>query len=760
MSKVISGKKYRITVLTDRLLRFEYSEDGQFEDMLTMTVINRDFPDVSAYVRREEQFLIIETDELLVKYDEKPFTSNGLSVELKNFGSCYHYNFQYDNSGQNLYGTVRTLDTIDGGTPLGPGIFGRQGFATLYDGDSPLYDKVLDLFIERREAKTDFYFFGYGRDYYGGLKDFYTLSGATPLIPRYALGNWWSRYFRYTQKSYGNVVEKFKEEEIPLSVAVIDMDWHLTDVDPKYGSGWTGYTWDKELFPDYKRFLKMLKENKLATTLNLHPADGIRAFEDQYTSVAKRMGMDPSTKEPVEFDFGDEKFRDAYFEEVMQPYEKDGVDFWWIDWQQGTGRNKGDVDPLVLLNHYHYKDQEKRNKRPMIFSRYAGPGSHRYPIGFSGDTVCSWKSLEFQPFFTSTASNIGYGWWSHDIGGHMMGDKDNDRLIRWIQFGVFSPIMRLHSSASPFLNKEPWVIAEPYHSVMKSFMRLRHRLVPYLYTENYRAYAEGKPLIRPMYYDFSENEESYNVPCEYGFGDVLFVSAITKPLDDKLKLSCVNAIIPFGRYVDLLSGRVYNGGKKRKLYRDISKIPVLMPAGEILPLAPDSAENGCDCPGKFELIVAAGADGSYTLYEDDGCSMDYRDGKYVTTKFECRYDKKTEKIDVSIKASEGDLSLIPAKRDYDITLIGAGERRTLSIKGVKASEGTAVTFYNVILSGNNHVKEVFEILERAEIEILTKDKIYGAVSSMTSEEFLDWLRSADVLETLKDAITEVFEDIL
>ncbi len=760
MSKVINGEKYRITVLTDRLLRFEYSEEGRFEDMLTLTVVNRDFPDVATYARRDEHFLIVETDELLVKYDEKPFTSNGLLVELKNFGSCYHYNFQYDNSGQNLFGTVRTLDTIDGGTVLGPGIFGKQGFATLYDGNSPLYDKELDLFIDREEAATDFYFFGYGRDYYGGLKDFYKLSGATPLIPRYALGNWWSRYFRYTQESYGEVVDKFKEEEIPLSVAVIDMDWHLTEVDPKYGSGWTGYTWDKELFPDYKRFLKMLKENKLATTLNLHPADGIRAFEDQYSAVATRMGMDPSKEEPVEFDFGDEKFRDAYFEEVMHPYEKDGVDFWWIDWQQGFGRKKGDVDPLVLLNHYHYRDQEKRNKRPMIFSRYAGPGSHRYPIGFSGDTVCSWRSLAFQPYFTSTASNIGYGWWSHDIGGHMMGDKDNDRLIRWIQYGVFSPIMRLHSSASPFLNKEPWVIDEPYHSVMKNFMRLRHRLVPYLYTENYRACAEGKPLIRPMYYDFSENEESYNVPCEYGFGDALFVGAITTPLDDKLKLSFVNAIIPQGRYVDLLSGRVYRGGKKRKLYRDISGIPVLVPAGGILPLAPDSAENGCDCPDKLEIIVAAGAGGSYTLYEDDGCSMDYTDGKYVTTTFECRYDEKAQTIDVAIKASEGDLSLIPGKRDYDITLIGAGERRTLSVKGVKSSEGTAVTFYNVVLSGNDHVKEVFDILERAEIEIVTKDKIYNAVSTKNTQEFLSWLRSADISENLKDAITEVFEDIL
>ena len=760
MSKVISGDKYRITVLTDRLLRFEYSDDRRFEDGLTKTVVNRDFPDVSTYVRREEGMLIIETDELIVRYDEKTFTSNGLSVELKNFGTRYHYSFDYRGSGQNLGGTVRTLDTIDGGLPLGPGIFGKEGFAVLYDGDSPLYDRELDLFFNRKEAALDFYFFGYGRDYYGGLKDFYKLSGQVPLIPRYALGNWWSRYYRYTEDSYMEVVDKFKEEEIPLSVAVIDMDWHLTDVDPKYGSGWTGYTWDKKLFPDYKRFLKRLKDNKLRTTLNLHPADGVRAFEDQYSAVARRMGIDPSSEQPVEFDFGDENFRDAYFEEIMQPYEEDGVDFWWIDWQQGFGRKASDVDPLVLLNHYHYRDQEKRNKRPMIFSRYAGPGSHRYPIGFSGDTVCSWKSLEFQPYFTSTSSNIGYGWWSHDIGGHMMGDKDNERLIRWIQYGVFSPIMRLHSSASPFLNKEPWVIEEPYRSVMKKFMRLRHRLVPYLYTENYRAYAEGKPLIRPMYYDFSDNEESYNVPGEYGFGDALFVGAITTPLDDKLKLSFVNMIIPRGRYVDLLSGRVYNGGKKRKLYRDISQIPVLMAAGTILPLAPDSGENGCECPDKLELYVAAGADGSYTLYEDDGSSTDYRNGKFTTTTFECRFDETEGTVDVVIKPAEGDLSLIPAKRDFDITLLGAGERRTLTVKGVKASEGITVSFDNVSLTGNDHVKEVFDILERAEIEIVTKDKIYNAVRNMPADQFLTWLRSEDFYENLKDAITEVFEDIL
>ena len=98
-----------------------------------------------------------------------------------------------------------------------------------------------------------------------------------------------------------------------------------------------------------------------------------------------------------------------------------------------------------MLNHYHYLDSGRRGNRRLTFSRYAGLGSHRYPIGFSGDTVISWDSLDFQPYFTATASNVGYGWWSHDIGGHMKGTKDDELATRWVQLGVFSPINRLHS---------------------------------------------------------------------------------------------------------------------------------------------------------------------------------------------------------------------------------------------------------------------------------------------------------------------------
>jgi alpha-glucosidase (family GH31 glycosyl hydrolase) len=764
MDYMVCGDKYRISVLTDRLIRLEYSENGQFEDRLTMMVAGRDLKCEAQSVRREDGLLFVETKELLLTYNEKEFASNGLSIELKNFGTCWHYSHEYTGSGRNMRGTARTLDNKDGGCELEAGIFGRDGYAIINDSASPVIvydeDNKDGKFVQRETGALDLYFFGYGKDFYGALKDFYALCGKTPMIPRYALGNWWSRYFKYTEESYNEVLENFEKEQIPLSVAVIDMDWHVTEVDPKYGTGWTGYTWNKEMFPDYKRFLRHLHDCGLSVTLNLHPADGVRAFEDMYKEVAASMGIDPETEEAVEFDFEDPAFRAAYFDKIMHPYEKDGVDFWWIDWQQGTGRKAGDVDPLILLNHYHYKDQEGRNIRPMIFSRYAGPGSHRYPIGFSGDTVCTWKSLQFQPFFTSTASNIGYGWWSHDIGGHMMGDKSNERLIRWIQYGVFSPIMRLHSTSSAFFNKEPWTIEEPYHTVMQEFLRLRHRLVPYLYTENYRAYKEDKPLVRPMYYDNPDNADAYSVGSEYGYGEELLVGAITEPVDEGLKLGSVNMLIPEGRYADILTGRVYRGGKRRKLYRDINTIPVLMKEGGILPLAKDDRSNTTANPSEMEIVVVAGADGKYELYEDDGVSMDFLGGKYATTLFEVSFGGDSLKFTVNPVA--GDLSLIPEKRDYTVKVLGAvsseGEEIVIELKDVDASKGSFAEVTGIKLVGNDHKAEVFKLLDRAWISNMVKDMIFDALGRMNDADFLTWLSGADVSEVLKDAIEEIFED--
>ncbi len=779
---MIIGKNYRITVLTDYLIRLEYSQEGEFVDLPTQIVTGRDMGEVRYKQKEADGKLVVETSKLILTYDQKEFTGPGLSIELKDVGTVWHYSHVYGNSDGNLWGTGRTLDNADGWIQLENGIFGRFGYAVLDDSFSALYKD--GEFIERPGNGTDIYFFGYGREYRKGLKDFFSLCGKTPMVPRYALGNWWSRYHRYSEESYNELLDRMEKEQIPLSVAVIDMDWHITDVDPKYGTGWTGYTWNKDLFPNYKRFLKGLKKRKLATTLNLHPADGVRAFEAQYPAMAKRLGIDPSTEKVVEFDLSQKDLRDAYFEEVMNPYEKDGVDFWWIDWQQGTRNGNTTVDPLFLLNHYHYEDRKKAGNRPMIFSRYAGPGSHRYPVGFSGDTHSTWKSLAFQPYFTSTATNIGYGWWSHDIGGHMLGDKDEDRLIRWIQFGVFSPIMRLHSSNSPFFNKEPWNVSQPYHDIMVNFMQLRHRLLPYLYTANYRAYDEGRMLIEPMYYGYADEDAAYQVPNEYLFGTELIVGAITEKTDPVLRLGRVNMFIPEGRFYDIFTGMIYDGAQRRNIYRKISEIPVLLKAGGIVPMSLEDTQNGTDNPKSFRLLVGAGADGSYEMYEDDGISEDYKEGKGAFTAFATKYDKKSLRLKITISPARGELANIPDERGYEVVIYGidaggkeslkaayvsdAGHKKqlvigydtdrhtaTIILPKTDVTKGQSIVLEGFVPAENDHVKKAFEILELCWCDTLVKERVYDAVRSKTREDFRKWLYETDISDRLKDALTEV-----
>ncbi len=784
--QIVTGRGYRFAVLTDRMIRMEYQKEGHFEDRPSQMAVNRCFAEPAFEVRDEESFLEIETDALLVRYDRGPFSSNGLSVTLKETQCTWNYSVPYGNSDENLFGTARTLDETDGYTNMGLGIFGKRGYAILNDSSSPVMDG--GEYVRREHNGLDLYFFGYGRDFLGGLKDFYALSGKTPLIPRYALGNWWSRYYRYSADSYMELLEHFQKEEIPLSVAVLDMDWHVTAVDQKYGTGWTGFTWDRELFPDYRAFLKKLKEKGVAVTLNLHPADGIRAFEDMYGAVAERMGIDPTTEQAVEFDFSDAHFREVYFEEVLHPYERDGVDFWWIDWQQGTGGD-ADVDPLLLLNHFHYMDQLKNGKRPMVFSRYAGPGSHRYPIGFSGDTVISWRSLHFQPPFTSTASNIGYGWWSHDIGGHMLGDKSDERLIRWIQYGVFSPIMRIHSSNSPFNNKEPWTLEEPYRQIAGEYMRLRHRMVPYLYTAVRAASEEGLPLIQPLYYAYPEEREAYETPEGYQFGPSLLVMPVTGPEDPSLKLGAVSGWIPEGRWVDLFTGQVYRKKGKHRLYRALRDIPVLLKAGGIVPLFADSLQLLDRAPEALQVLLGAGADGSYELYEDDGISMRNEAGEYALTGVEMRWENSLDQeggcsCTIRVLPVRGDEALLPALRRYTFVLAGAaasaatraylmkedGNKTGVSLHGgsrwpfpetdpvsAESGQGLVLRIEGLTLAENDRERMLFDILNRAWIDNLIKEGIFGEWRQAEDEQqFLSRLAGLDVPETLKDAVREIF----
>lgn len=615
----------RLSVLSERILRIERGVGGKFCDAPTQFAMCRDFahPEFEASEN---------TDEVTIRTKRVTFIVRKKDLRV----TCVTESGTASPSPRsNLGGTARTLDGTFGAVRMRKNGKGRDMFffANIRGGvmsangvaeldDSRSFALLPDGSVQpRAEGGKDKYVFAFGKDFLGGLAEYYSLTGSTPLLPKYALGNWWSRYHAYTQDEYISLMDEFARRDVPFTVATIDMDWHIVDDVPKefkphnptQCAGWTGYTFNKELFPDHVKFFADLKERGLAVTMNLHPRDGVRYYEEQYPAMARACGIDPATKKTVEFDLTDEKFRRAYFEILHHPYEDEGVDFWWIDWQQGTKSKMKGLDPLWLLNHYHTEDIRRDGKRGIILSRYAGAGSHRYPIGFSGDTIVCWKSLRLQPWFTALAANVGYTWWSHDIGGHMFGKGDPELYVRWLQFGVFSPVNRLHSTKNG-ISKEPWLYGEDAERIAEDFLRLRHRLLPYLYTANVRTAREGIPIVAPLYY-FWDSPFAFRMRNEYVFGSELLVApVVTKAKKDGYARTTV--WLPEGRWTDFFTGEVYEGERLMTVKSPADRLPVFAKEGAIIPMLAERKGNSqtFDAP---EVRVYRGR-GEYTMYDETG----------------------------------------------------------------------------------------------------------------------------------------------
>lgn len=642
----------RISVLSNMIIRIE---KGAFTDLRTQTVACRNFSNPQFRIDNGKDKVLVVTKTRVFEVDK-----NTLDVSVNFIAEKREE--KADNK-KNLGGTARTLDGtfgLLGGWKgkrekkdhfciehMRKGIFATNGVSEIDDSKTVLLKEDGSV-CQREENSVDKYILAFGDEYLDGLKEFYSLTGYTPLLPKYALGNWWSRYYAYTADEYVSLMDEFVKRNIPVTVATIDMDWHIVKNVPKdaeyksfQGRGWTGYTFEKTLFPDHKKFLADLKARNLAITMNLHPRDGVRYFEEQYEDMAKACGIDPSTKQTVEFDLTNPSFLNAYFDILHHPYEEEGVDFWWIDWQQGTKSKMTGLDPLWLLNHYHTVDNCRDGKRGMILSRYAGVGSHRYPIGFSGDTVVCWRSLKLQPYFTALASNVGYTWWSHDIGGHMFGRGNNELYLRWLQFGVFSPINRLHSN-NKALSKEPWNYPQ-VEELAEQFLRLRHRLLPYLYSANVRTAKEGIPLISPMYY-YNKQDVAYNVKNQYYFGEQMVVAPIISK--GKNGVASSKVWLPKGVWTDFFTGEKYDGEQTACIKCTLDRLPVLVKDGSVIPLLENGESNDMNF-NRLDILFYPGC-GEYTLY-DENSSI-----RFEATKLDDVYklqisvsgDCKTERLNV------------------------------------------------------------------------------------------------------------------
>jgi glycosyl hydrolase family 31 len=748
----VIGPQYRFTMLDDKVLRYEWSADGVFEDRASTFAINRKFPKPEFRVEDTIDELEIITPAYHLAYNKQRFSPNGFFVTLSSKQTERGEEWRYGNATvENLGGTARTLDDIDGRCDMGTGIISKAGYATLDDSDSMLFDGQGFVTTRLPGDRIDGYLFAYGYDFKGAMKSFYAISGSQPAVPRWGLGNWWSRYHAYNQSGYLALMDKFKANNIPLSVAVIDMDWHLVKGENVPHVGWTGYTWNRELFPDPDGFTKALHDRGLKVTLNDHPHAGVHFHEDIYEEMARILGHDTSHRAPILFDPTSPKFIHASLNVLHRKLEERGCDFWWIDWQQGSFCRTPGFDPLWLLNHFHFLDQKqtKSESQALIFSRYAGPGSHRYPIGFSGDTIATWDSLEFQPEFTATASNIGYGWWSHDIGGHIGGVRDDECTVRWVQLGVFSPIMRLHSSNSRWMSKEPWLYRTESEVIMRDFLRLRHRLVPYIYSMSTAEPSSNLPLVQPLYWNFPSQESAYNSHTEYYFGSALVVAPVLRPRDKRTNLAKIRVWVPPERHVDILTGTIYDGDQNIDMYRPLHQLPILATEGSIIPLDRESVPaNGCANPSAFEILVIIGRDCQFNLVENTRDDANSQTAAETRRSISIKYDQAAGRLAVDGAGREWTFRFISTNIDpSNIQVLIDGSVSTEAQCTIETSTHAPSTLVRVPVPQSpesliavelgsdprlaimDYSQTISDLLLDFQISPLVKDKIWEVISS-------------------------------
>lgn len=685
---IIQYDQVRFTILTPRVIRLEWSEDGQFEDHATLSIVNRNLPLPHFSSDEKDGFLYLNTDNLNLKYklDSGKLTKNNLTITFTMDGGKKSWVVGMENPG-NLKGTTRTLDDFDGDThnsgkkiELSEGIISRDGWVMIDDSKRPVFDESDWPWVQPRSEQPhqDFYFFAYAYDYKAAMKDFISIAGKIPIPPKFAFGSWWSRYWEYSDTDLRNLIHEFEIHDVPLDVFVVDMDWHITS-DPSWyknsrkikdqageSAGWTGFTWNKNYFPNPKKFLDYTEQKGLKVCMNLHPASGIQPHEVMYPQMARAMGIDPATKKYVPFDITNKKFAKNFMEIVLRPMEKEGVDFWWLDWQQWSTTTIPGVNPTIYLNYVFFSDMQKHRKvRPLIFHRYGGLGNNRYVIGFSGDVHITWKSLDYQPWFTSTAANVGFGYWSHDIGGHMRGKGSPEMYTRWIQWGAFSPIFRTHATKNKSIERRIWAYPLPNVYAMREAILQRYALIPYIYSSARKTFETGISICHPLYYDHPKEENAYKFKNEYMFGDDLLIHPITKPMEkDELTVN-QKTWLPKGDWIEWSTGTVVKGGAVREQKFTLSETPVYAKAGSIIPMQPKMRNTHEKPVDPLILKIFPGEGGKTVVYDDAGNDENYLDGEYSETVVDFKKIDQS-KIQIVIYPVLGDFVGMQDSKSYEI----------------------------------------------------------------------------------------------
>lgn len=745
---VFKGNYYRISVLSDVLLRLEYSPTGKFNDYPTLFAINRRFEtEPTITVKEDEKFLNIQNSYFILEYSkEKPFEASklvpdaNLRISLKETDKVWYYGHP---EVRNFKGSISGFDKGKKGLVLDKGLYGTDGFASINDTGRPVF--VADGSVKKNPSDgIDIYLFIYRKDFGRALQSYFELTGYPSLLPRFALGVWWNKDDEYNEETLNDLLTNFKKNEMPLSTVLLGDTWKKKS---KNGEIVSNYEFDTEKFKNPEDLIKKLHDEKIYFGIKIDTENGFNPADKAYQTVKKILNLEKDALIPL--NVYNTKVLNMFYEEVINPLLDKGVDLFFIE------DNMKDNIASFMLTHYTYKNYDrKETRRGLILTRNPGIASHRYPVLYSGETKVGWRVLKYLPFYNSTSANIGLTWWSHDIGGYMFGTEDRELYARYVQLATYSPIFRFASKNGHYYKREPWRWDVKTEKIVSDYMNIRHRLIPYIYTEAYKYSKLGSPLIQPLYYKYPETYDEPLYKNEYFFGSELFVSPITDPKDKVMNRVVQRVFLPDGMWYDFKTGKKFPGGRRYVTFYKDEDYPVYARSGSIIPLAILDEENLNDVhpPKQMEIQVFPGRSNSYNLYEDDGVSNLYKEGYYIITNID--YNYRQNNYTLIIRPVDGKTSIIPEKRDYKIRF-----RNTRTAEYVKVNVGRFEVEHEDYTDETDFIIEIKDVPTNQQLTINCGGKAIEIDAVRLINEDIDDIISDLQIETvLKEDVASIIFD--
>lgn len=707
--------RMQIEFCTPSIVRFRSSWNGSFKkkESDSLIVVNHQWPQVNYQKEDTDEELVYTTDSLRIELRKQPFAiniydkdDNLLSSENGNSETSGNYAREEEVGSkktmapdEHFFGFGERMDFLDRkgkkvrlnvgrglGRPhivgaynvleanyapvpffmstKGYGIFFNTAYPTTWDmgmNDPGSYS------FEAEGGELDYYFI-YGPKFPKMLDGYTSITGKSPLLPKFALGLHVGTYsggtWGHEEKTSANypvaLVQKFRDLEIPIDILHLDSTWRIFG--ESGGSGATTFEWRETFENTEAMFDSVYDMNINMFGLHVRPrfdnGNKLRLLDE-----AREAGhVYPEEDNPGEFvNFFDAEAVDWWWGNGAMNVVKEGAMFFKTDEGSAFGRQANESDktgpqgeeikalhnlfPVAYAKAPFEKFQEHNNMRGMNHTREGYAGIQRYPFIWAGDWPSEWQY--FEPVIKA-GLNIGMsgvGYWSHNMGGfeHV---ADPELYIRWCQFGMLSPIAHLFGMEHPNY-KEPWNYGEEAQEIFKQYDELRYSLIPYLYSYSYEMHRTGMPLMRALVLHYQDDPNVYEITDQYLLGEDLMVCPVTtKGAQTRV------VYLPEGNWINYWTGEKHEGKQYLNVLCPIEEMPMFVKEGAVIPTQEVQNFVGEKDIDHLTLDVYPGGSSSFSLYEDDGRSLEYQNGNFSTTKIE---NQETDsEIIITIHPAEGE----------------------------------------------------------------------------------------------------------